>query len=93
MRSQSVSVLDVAAFDRRAIQLGLWRMIRDATDPTGYTRVPSNSAIARKLHVSQATVSRARTGAPVSGSFIAAAIRGLDLTHQDLFRERERIAA
>ena len=89
MRSQSPGiVLDVERFDQRAVQVGLWRMVRDDRDPTGYTRIPSNTAIARKLHVSQATVSRARAGFPVSASFVTAALRGLDLLYQDLFRER-----
>jgi hypothetical protein len=88
MRSQSPTVvLAVERFDQRAVQLGLWRIVRDGQESSGYRKVPSNSAIARRLHVSQATVSRARAGSAVSGSFITAAMRGLDLLYQDLFRE------
>jgi hypothetical protein len=89
MRSQSPGiVLDVEAFDKRAVQLELWRMVRDDSKVHGYARIPSNTAIARKLHVSQATVSRARAGLPVSASFVTAAIRYFDLLYQDLVREQ-----
>jgi len=72
------TTLIIHPFDRRAIELQCWRLHRGRV-------LVNNSAIARRLGVSQATVSRARAGKPVSAPFIDAAIRGLGLSYAVLF--------
>jgi hypothetical protein len=77
-------VTNVEAFDARAIRLGLFRMVRL---PSGqYERVPKNSAIARRLHVSATTVAAARRGEPVADSFVAAVVVGFGVTVEEMFR-------
>jgi hypothetical protein len=82
MRSQSPTVvLDVQVFDRRAVELKLTRRADGKT-------VPSNSKIARRLGVSQSTVSRARAGYGVGPEFMTAVMRGFTFLYHDVFRER-----
>lgn len=86
MRRQSTITIDTAAFDRRAVALGLIRTSRDGS-PSGWRVVPSNSAIARRLGVAPSTVQRARAGNPVGGAFVMAASTELGIPLDVLVRQ------
>jgi hypothetical protein len=78
--------VNVELFERRCVALRLSRLATCGLDqdPRGYRQVPSNVAIARRLHVSARAVSRARAGLPMPDSFIRAAVAALGVTRDEL---------
>jgi len=79
-------VLDVEAFRKAAIRVGLTRTVNGVT-------TLSQSRVARHLGVNQGTISRALQGSPVSAPLIAAVLEKFPVIYNEVFRSQERSAA
>lgn len=79
-------VINVEALDAAAVRAGLTQEVNGLT-------VVSQNKLAARLGVVQSTVSRARTGKPVSARLVGSIIRAFGLTYDEVVRQSDEAAA
>lgn len=81
MQKSTPVVIDVEAFSKAAIRVGLTRTVNGS-------QTICQSSIARRLGVSQPMISRALKGKPVSAPFIASVLARFPVVYDDVFHPK-----